>query len=665
MGDDPYLWLEDIESEPSMAWVERHNAPTVAAMSGDRFEKMCADALDIFDSDTRIPGVGRQGDYLYNFWQDAAHPRGLWRRTTLEEYRKDSPEWDVVIDVDALAAAEGENWVWAGGGINAPGFTHAVVALSRGGGDASVVREFDMTTRQFVVDGFHLPEAKSDVDFEDDDTWLVSTDFGEGSLTGSGYPRLIKRWRRGTALKDAETVFSCATTDVGVGMTCSSEPGFERTLFYRMVDFYHKETFELRDGELIRLDIPTDCSMAVHREWAMILLISDWPRDDTTFKADSVLIADYEQLVAGTAQPRVVFDPDGEEFLAGGVFAGDRFLSMKLRDVATVVEVVTPGTWTFEPLKGVPQNATVGLAAFDPLSDEIFITATGFDRPPQLLHGTPSAGVSVIKSSPTFFDADDLVVTQHFSTSADGTRVPYFLVTHRDSDGPGPVLLDGYGAFRAAQLPGYMGPLGRLWLSRGGSYALANIRGGGEYGPAWHEQAVRANRHKVAEDFASIATHLVKTGVTTAAQLGAMGGSAGGLLIGVMLTKYPELFGALVCQNPLLDMRRYHLLLAGASWTAEFGDPGDPAEWEFIKEYSPYHNISADRVYPPVLITSSTNDDRVHPGHARKMTAALEAAGHQVRYYENTEGGHSGASNNAQAAFERALRYEFLLQTLC
>jgi prolyl oligopeptidase len=664
MGDDPYLWLEAVDGEQALDWVERHNAPSLARLSGERFEQMRADALDVFDSDTRIPGVARQGEYLYNFWQDAGYPRGVWRRTTLEEYRKDSPEWDVVIDVDALAAAEDENWVWGGAGINAPGFTRALVSLSRGGGDAVIVREFDMTTRQFVADGFNLPEAKSATDFEDDDTLLVGTDFGEGSLTDSGYPRLIKRWRRGTSLEDAETVFSGSASDVSVTMSCTSDPGFERTFIYRMVDFYNKETFELRDDELIRLDIPTDCSMAVHREWAMILLVTDWSRSGTTYKADSVLIVDYEQLVAGTAEPRVVFDPDGKEFLAAGAFTGDRFLSIKLRDVATVVEVVTPGTWEFEPLPGVPENETIGLAAFDPLGDEIFLSATGFDKPPRLLHGVSAGPVSEIKSSPAFFDADDLVVTQRFTASADGTRVPYFLVAHRDSTGPGPALLNGYGGFRATQLPGYFGVLGRLWLARGGTYALANIRGGGEYGPAWHEQAVRANRHKVAEDFAAVAQDLVAEGVTTAPQLGAMGGSAGGLLIGVMLTQYPELFGALVCQNPLLDMRRYHLLLAGASWTAEFGDPDEPADWEFLKEYSPYHNISADRDYPPVLITTSTNDDRVHPGHARKMAAALEAAGHRVLYYENTEGGHAGASNNPQAAFERAVRYEFLLQTL-
>jgi prolyl oligopeptidase len=664
VGDDSYLWLEAVDGEEVLDWAQRQNEPTLARLSGERFEQMRAEALDVFEADSRIPGVSRQGEYLYNFWRDAGHPRGVWRRTTLEEYRKDSPEWDVVIDVDALAAAEDENWVWGGAGINAPGFTRALVLLSRGGGDASVVREFDMTTRQFIADGFNLPEAKSDIDFEDDDTVLVGTDFGEGSLTESGYPRLIKRWRRGTPLADAETVFSGSESDVSVSAGCNRYPGFERTFIYRGVDLYNKETFELRDGELIRLDIPTDCSMAVHREWAMIALLSDWARGDTTYKAGSVLLTDYEHIISGTAELRVVFEPGGEDFFAAGVFTGGRFLSIKLRDVATVVEVVTPGTWAFESLPGLPDNTTTVVAGVDPLGDEIFLHTSGFHTPSRLLHG-PSAGpVSEIKSSPALFDADDLVVTQRFIASADGTRVPYFLVAHRDSTGPGPTLLEGYGAFRVANLPGYLGVFGRLWLARGGSYALANIRGGGEFGPAWHEQVLRENRHKVAEDFAAVAQDLVAQGVTTAPQLGAEGGSAGGLLMGVMLTQYPELFGAIVCKSPLLDMRRFHLLLAGASWMAEFGNPDEPADWEFIKQYSPYHNISAERHYPPVLITTSTRDDRVHPGHARKMAAALEAAGHDVLYYENTEGGHSGAANNAQAAFETAVTHEFLFQTL-
>ncbi|PXX06319.1 prolyl oligopeptidase family serine peptidase [Mycolicibacterium moriokaense] len=664
VGDDPYLWLEAVDDEEVLEWVQRHNGPTLARLSGDRFEQMRAEALDVFDADTRIPGVTRRGDYLYNFWRDAGHPRGIWRRTTLAEYRKDAPEWDVVIDVDALAAAEDENWVWGGAGINAPGYTRALVFLSRGGGDATVVREFDMTTREFVADGFNLPEGKHVIDFEDDDTMLVGTDFGEGSLTESGYPRVIKRWRRATVLGDAEVVFSGAASDVSVSMGCSAYPGFERTFIYRGTDFYNKETFELRDGELILIDIPTDASMAVHREWAMIVLLSDWARGDTTYEAGTVLVTDYEQLVAGTAELHTVFEPGGDEYFAAGIFTGDRFLSIKLRDVATVVEVLTPGRWQAEPLQGAPANTTTVIAGVDEFGDEIFLHSAGFDTPPLLLHG-PSAGpVRQIKSAPALFDADDLIVSQRFTASADGTRVPYFLVAHRDSTGPGPTLLQGYGAFRAAQLPGYLGAFGRLWLARGGNYAMANIRGGGEFGPAWHEQVLRENRHKVAEDFAAVARDLVAQGVTTAPQLGAEGGSAGGLLMGVMLTQYPELFGALVCRSPLLDMRRFNLLLAGASWMTEFGNPDEPADWEYIKQYSPYHNISAERKYPPVLITTSTRDDRVHPGHARKMAAALEAAGHPVLYYENTEGGHSGVANNAQAAFATAVTHEFLLQTL-
>jgi prolyl oligopeptidase len=664
MDVDPYLWLEDIDTEQALDWVEQHNKSTLDVLSGDRFEQLQAESLEVYDSDDRIASVGRRGAYLYNYWVDGRHPRGLWRRTTLAQYRKDDPEWEDVIDVDALAAAEDENWVWGGPDVLAPEYTRALIDLTRGGGDAAIVREFDMVTKQFVVDGFNLPEAKHDVSWEDENTLLVGTDFGEGSLTDSGYPRVIKRWRRGTPLVAAETVFSGSAEDVSVSSAVVREPGFERTYFYRSVDFYNQETYELRDGDLVRLDIPTDCSMGVHHEWAMILLSSDWDRGDTTYVAGSVLVTDYEGLVAGTAELHVVFEPGGGDFFTAGLFTGDVFLSIKLRDVATVVEVMTPGTWQAEPLPGVPDNTNTGLAGVDPFGDEIFLYASAFDKPTRLLHG-PSAGpVRQIKSAPTLFDADDLVVTQRFSTSADGTQVPYFLVAHRDSTGSGPTLMDGYGAFRVPRLPGYLGLFGRLWLARGGTYAMANIRGGGEYGPAWHDQVVRENRHKVAEDFAAVAQDLVATGVTTALQLGAMGGSAGGLLMGVMLTQYPELFGALVCQNPLLDMRRYHQLLAGASWMAEFGNPDEPADWEFIKDYSPYHNISAERHYPAVLITTSTRDDRVHPGHARKMAAALEAVGQPVRYYENTEGGHSGAANNAQAAFQTAVIYEFLLQTL-
>jgi prolyl oligopeptidase len=335
-----------------------------------------------------------------------------------------------------------------------------------------------------------------------------------------------------------------------------------------------------------------------------------------------------------------------------------------LADVASHVEVFSPGSWDAEPVSGVPESTSTVVVAADHAGDEIFLDSSGFDRPSRLLHGVAGGRLTEIKAAPDFFDAGDLTVAQHFATSDDRTRIPYFVVGHRSWNGPGPTLLGGYGGFEVARTPGYDGVMGRLWLARGGTYVLANIRGGGEYGPTWHTQAMREGRHKVAEDFAAVAADLVRRGITTVAQLGAVGGSNGGLLMGIMLTQYPDLFGALVCSVPLLDMRRFHLLLAGASWVAEYGDPDDPADWEFISKYSPYQNISADRHYPALLMTTSTRDDRVHPGHARKMTAALEAAGHRVRYYENIEGGHAGAADNKQAAFKAALMFEFLWRTI-
>ena len=662
--NDPFVWLEDITGEDALDWVRKHNEPTLAKLSGDRFEKMRAEVLEVLDTDDRIPSVWRTGEYLYNFWRDAAHPRGLWRRTTLEQYRKDSPDWDVIIDVDALAAADDENWVWGGADVIEPEYTLALVSLSRGGSDAAVVREFDMATREFIPDGFTLPEAKTSIGWEDENTVLVGTDFGEGSLTASGYPRFVKRWRRGQPLEDAETVFSGDESDVLVAGGADRTPGFERIFIQRALDFHNQESYELRGDELIRLDIPTDTNISAHRQWLLIMLRTDWARAGVTYVAGTVLIADYEEFLAGTAELHVVFEPDAKTFFNHAAWTRDRLVLVTLRDIASRVEIVTPGTWDTEPARGVPENTNTVVSAIDEYGDEVFLSASGFDRPSRLLHGAAGEPLQVIKSAPAFFDADNLVVSQHFATSADGTSIPYFLVGHRDSAGPGPTLLSGYGSFAVSSTPAYDGGLGRVWLARGGTYAMANIRGGGEYGPTWHLRATREGRRKVAEDFAAVAKDLVDRGVTTVEKLGAFGASSGGLLMGVMLTQYPELFGALVCSVPLLDMRRFNQLLAGASWVAEYGNPDDPADWEFIKEYSPYHNISADRRYPPVLITTSTKDDRVHPGHARKMTAALEDAGHPVLYYENIEGGHAGAADNSQAAFRAALIFEFLHQTL-
>ena len=667
MADDPYLWLEDIDGDAALAWVRERNETTIAEFSDQRFEQMRTEALAVLDTDTRIPYVRRRGKYLYNFWRDAANPRGLWRRTTLASYRDPSPDWDVIIDVDELARTDAENWVWAGADVIEPDHTLALISLSRGGSDAAVVREFDMGTRTFVVSGFALDEAKSRVSWFDHDTLLVGTDFDPGSLTESGYPRVVKRWRRGEPLAEAQTLFTGSPTDVIASAGVDRTPGYERTMVYRAVDFFNNEAYQLRSGELVRIDAPTDAGISVHRDWLLIELRSEWSGGSSVYPAGSLLAADYEKFLDGTAELSVVFTPDERTCLHQYGWTRDRLVMVTLADVASRVEIVTPGTWSRQPILGAGAAdafSNTVIVATDDLGDEIFLDSSGFLTPSRLLHGSAGGELTEIKRAPAFFDSSGLEVSQYFATSDDGTAVPYFVVGQKDSQTPGPTLLGGYGGFEVAQTPGYGGVLGRLWLAEGGTYVLANIRGGGEYGPGWHTQAMREGRHRVAEDFAAVARDLVARGISTVGQLGAQGGSNGGLLMGIMATKYPELFGALVCQVPLLDMKRFHLLLAGASWVAEYGDPDNPDDWAFISEYSPYQNISTAPRYPTMLVTTSTRDDRVHPGHARKMTAALEEAGHPVWYYENIEGGHAGAADNAQTAFKSALSFSFLTQAL-
>jgi prolyl oligopeptidase len=625
---------------------------------------MRAEALEVLDTDARIPYVRRRGDFLYNFWRDAANPRGLWRRTTLQSYRSEAPEWDVILDIDELARIDDENWVWAGAEVIEPDYTLALVELSRGGADATVVREFDMEKRDFVTHGFQLPEAKSSLSWEDHNTVLVGTDFGPGSLTESGYPRIVKRWRRGHPLDDAQMLFSGDPSDVSVGGGWDLTPGYERLLITRSLDFFNRERYELRGDELIRIDVPTDADISVHREWLLIRPRTEWAVGTTFYSAGSLLAAKYDEFLAGTAELSVVFEPDEHSSLENYAWTRDHLVLVSLVDVASRVDVVSSGSWQATPIAGIPPNTHTVLVDVDVYGDELFLDSSGFDLPSRLLWGRAGGEVTEIKSAPAFFDASDIEVTQNFVASADGTMIPYFVVGNRNSTGPGKTLLGGYGGFENSSTPGYGGVMGRLWLSRGGTYVLANIRGGGEYGPTWHTQAMREGRHLVAEDFASVARDLVVRGITTVEQLGAQGGSNGGLLMGIMLTQYPELFGALVCSVPLLDMRRFHLLLAGASWVAEYGDPDNPDDWEFISKYSPYHNVSVDRRYPPVLITTSTRDDRVHPGHARKMAAKLLALGKQVYFHEPVEGGHAGATDNAQLAFNIALGYAFLRQTI-
>ena len=481
-------------------------------------------------------------------------------------------------------------------------------------------------------------------------------------MTESGYPRIAKRWRRGEPLQNAETVFTAETTDVSVSATVDRTPGYEHTRFSRATDFYNHLRYELRDGELVYIDVPTDATTSTHRDWMLISLRRDWQVGEVTYRAGSLLATNFGEFLDGARDLAVVYEPDEHSCLSSSTWTKDTLILVTRRDVASRIEIVTPGSWDRQDAPDIPPSDETVVVEADHLGDEVFYDSSGFTTPSRLLYGTVGGSLQQIKSAPTLFDADGIESEQHFAISKDGTAIPYFVVGRRKE--PAPTYLYGYGGFQNSLTPSYAGGIGREWLARGGTYVLANIRGGGEYGPRWHTQAMRENRHLVYEDFAAVAADLVQRRITTVDQLAAAGGSNGGLLMGVMLTQYPELFGALVCSVPLLDMRRYHLLLAGASWMAEYGDPDDPADWEFISKYSPYQNVSDDRSYPPVLITTSTRDDRVHPGHARKMVAALEEAGHRVYYYENVEGGHGGAADNAQAAFKGALTYEFLWQMI-
>ncbi|OZD72515.1 S9 family peptidase [Rhodococcus sp. 05-340-1] len=672
ISDDPYLWLEDVTGDAALAWVRKKNEVTVESLSGTAFDATEASIREILDTDARIPYARRRGQFLYNFWRDAEHVRGLWRRTTMDEYRTENPVWDVLLDLDALADSEDENWVWGGAQVLRPDQRLALVTLSRGGADATVVREFDLDSRTFRAQedgGFALPEAKTDIGWIDADTVFVGTDFGPGSLTESGYPRITKRWRRGTPLADAETVYEGAAQDISISAWHDRTPGFERDFVQRATDFYNSETYVLDGSALTRIPTPTDASTSVHENWLLVRTMTPWTVGDNTYPAGALLAANFDEFISGTIPLTVLFAPDAHTSLHQYAWTENHLLLVTLQDVRTQLHVLTPraNEWdagTIDGLSDLTSTEIVGTDA-EENGDEFFLSSSGYLTPATLLVGTVGGELEVLKQAPAFFDADGLTVQQFFARSDDGTDIPYFVVRRSDS-GPGPTLLYGYGGFEISMTPGYSGATGRAWLERGGTYVVANIRGGGEYGPSWHTQVLRAGRHLVHEDFAAVARDLVTRGITTTEQLAAQGGSNGGLLMGIMVTKYPELFGALVCQVPLLDMKRYHLLLAGASWVAEYGNPDDPDEWEFISQYSPYQNVVAasDRRYPPILIATSTRDDRVHPGHARKMAARLAELGHDVSYYENIEGGHGGASDNAQLAFKTALTYEFLWRNL-
>jgi prolyl oligopeptidase len=669
--EDPYLWLEDVSGAQALAWVKARNAESAKELeSNPAYRTLEAGILKILDSEAKIPYVSKAGKWYYNFWRDAQHPRGLWRRTSLAEYRKAKPAWEPVLDVDALGATEKESWVFHGVQFLRPGYRRCLLSLSRGGSDAIVIREFDVEAKAFVKDGFMLPQAKSEVSWIDQDTLFIGTDFGPGSLTTSGYPRVAKVWKRGTPLDQARIAFEGKETDMEAGAYHDATPGFERDFAHRSPTFFTSETYLIqKDGSARKIDLPDDAQRSVQREWLLVQPRTPWTVAGTTFPAGSLIATRFDDFMAGKRAFTLLFEPTATTSLDHYTWTRHHLILNLLEDVKSRIQVLTPGAgeWKREPFMGVPAMGTASAWGVDPdESDDAFLRVADFLTPESLYYGTLGKDPEQIKTSPAFFDASSLEVSQHFTASKDGTRIPYFQVSRKGLklDGSHPTLLSGYGGFEVSEVPYYSGSRGLGWLSGGGVLVVANIRGGGEYGPQWHQAALKEKRHKAYEDFAAVAQDLIARKVTSPRHLGCEGGSNGGLLVGNMLTAYPQLFGAIVCQVPLLDMKRYNHLLAGASWMGEYGDPDKPEEWAFIKTFSPYHNLKPGTVYPPSLFMTTTRDDRVHPGHARKMLAKMKDLGCDVRYFENIEGGHGAGADNRQSAHFWALTYTFLWKML-
>ena len=682
---DPLLWLEDIDSPKAMEWVLAQNKRTEAELFDASYEESRAAILQVLDATDRIPMVTKRGDHYYNFWRDAQHPKGLWRRTSWESYQSDEPDWDVLLDIDALAAQDGIEWVFSGAQMLRPApqqpYVRALIKLSPDGGDQVRIREFDLETRAFVPGGFDIPVAKTNISWADADTLYVATGTDGGSLTRSSYARTVRSLARGQQLNDAKEIFAIDESHVLAYVSHDPTPGFERDLAHDVIDFYNSKTFLRRGEDWVHIDVPTDVGVSLHKQWVIFSPQTPWVYRGSTFIPGTLLLADLEEFINGTASLREIFVPAENNSLQSIDFTANYLLLNILQDVSSQILICDPSQdFTLTVLEAGAPLHSFSISAVDDLDpaceDDYWLTLTGFLTPTTLARGTINASntaPSTIKSAPARFDADGFEVSQHFASSDDGTKVPYFQVSPKDLklDGGNPVMMNGYGGFQTSLTPSYLGALGPGWLARTSStgrkasYVVANIRGGGEYGPRWHRAALRENRHRAYEDFAAIARDLITRGVTSAQHLAATGRSNGGLLVGNMITGYPELFGAISCGVPLLDMRRYTQLSAGHSWIAEYGDPDVPSDWEFVRTFSPYHRLD-DALpegveYPASLIWSATSDDRVGPVQARKMAAKMMDMGvSSVRYHESLDGGHAGASDNSASATMLATSYEFL-----
>jgi len=669
--DDPYLWLEEVDGASAVAWVESQNRHTLARFGDARFAADRDLMAAIFDRPDNIPLIGRRGTRVYNFWKDDAHPRGLWRATSLASFRTEAPDWEILLDLDALAAAEDEDWIW-GGATTLPGsHDRAILMLSRGGADAHVLREFDLTAGDFVAGGFFLPEAKGGAEWLDRDALLLSSALGEGMATASGYARTVRLWRRGTDPLAAPVIFMTDAEHMAVWADLDRESGDQRVWFVEQLGFFDSAVWiGDRTGPRTRLDLPSDASVEWHRGWLAIKRRQPWTIAGETYPPDTVLGISLAAFLGGDRRYTKLFEPAERRALQGFFWCGERLVLRVLDNLRPVFEAWTPAAagWSRAMITGLPEFGVASLWPMDVRSEEsngdLLASAQDPLTPPALFLVLPGAAPEILKRAPQAFNPAGLVITRHQAISADGTRIPYTQVGPPGESGEAPVHLSGYGGFGIAQLPYYSPAIGKLWLERGGTSVVANIRGGGEFGTPWHNAGRREGKRASHDDFAAVAADLVRRGVTRPGRIAAEGGSNGGILITNMLTRYPERFGALFCTIPLIDMRRYTKLHAGASWIAEYGDPDKPEDWDFLKEISAYHQATPGRDYPPILIATSRRDDRVHPGHARKMAAKLQAMGYEAWFYEPAAGGHGYGKDNRERASFTALGYNFMRRAI-
>ena len=662
---DPYLWLEEVEGKKSLAWVEEQNEETFTRYTkSNAFKEKYERIKKELNDDERIPSAYYQNGEMYNFWRDEKNVRGVWRKTSFKSYLKDEPIWENILDIDQLANDEGINWLYKGADCLAPEYKRCLIRLSDGGTDAVTIREFDLEEKKFVKDGFNTYPSKQNASWINEDQILIGADFGEGSMNESGYPMQVKLWNRGESLEEAKIFFSGSYEKIFNFPFVSIRPDGK---YYGIIEgpTFFSEVLHLFDGEkLIKINLPQMIDIHGFFNESLILSIEeDWE----IFKSGSLLEINVNSLLENSideSDVKIIFEPDGQRFISGVSIGKHQLMVSMLENVNGKITrfMKKDDRWDSKDIEGF-QNSTMNIYGQDVWSDNSFISVSNFLEPSSIYHASDGADYKKIKSRKNSIDPEKYRVEQNFVSSADGTSIPYFLISRKgiNLDGKNPTILYGYGGFQISKPPSYLGgSIAEYWLNSGGVYVVSNIRGGGEYGPAWHQSALKENRQRAYDDFIAIAIDLIEEGITSKDRLGIEGRSNGGLLVGATFTQTPDLFNAVICGVPLLDMYRYDKLLAGASWVDEYGDPDNPQEWEFIRKYSPYQNLKKGTEYPEVFFYTSTKDDRVHPGHARKMAKKMTDMGSPIVYYENTEGGHAGTSNIDQFSFLLALQLAYL-----